>query len=81
MDEFLGADGLEKSEAEDAIGLLAELPDLWDLVLAGWENDSVTSRFGAEGTHESFIDGVKKLTTKPVVAVGRYTSPDGWCRW
>ena len=76
MDELLGADGLEKSEAEDAIGLLAELPDLWDLVLAGWENDSVTSRFGAEGTHESFIDGVKKLTTKPVVAVGRYTSPD-----
>ena len=76
MDELLGADGLEKSEAEDAIGLLAELPDLWDLVLAGWENDSVTSRFGPEGTHESFIDGVKKLTTKPVVAVGRYTSPD-----
>ena len=45
-------------------------------MLAGWENDSVTSRFGSEGTHESFIDGVKKLTTKPVVAVGRYTSPD-----
>ena len=76
MDELLGADGLEKAEAEDAIGLLAELPDLWDLVLAGWENDSVTSRFGPEGGHESFIDGVKKLTTKPVVAVGRYTSPD-----
>ncbi len=76
MDEFLGADGLEKSEAEDAIGLLAELPDLWDLVLAGWENDSVTSRFGPEGGHESFIEGVKGLTTKPVVAVGRYTSPD-----
>ena len=76
MDELLGADGLEKSEAEDAIGLLAELPDLWDLVLAGWENDSKTSRFGPEGGHEPFVEGVKKLTTKPVVAVGRYTSPD-----
>ena len=76
MDELLGPDGLEKAEAEDAIGLLAELPDLWDLVLAGWENDSVTSRFGPEGGHERFIEGVKKLTTKPVVAVGRYTSPD-----
>ena len=76
MDEFLGADGWEKAEAEDAIGLLAELPDLWDLVLAGWENDSVTSRFGPEGGQEPFIEGVKKLTTKPVVAVGRYTSPD-----
>ena len=76
MDELLGADGLEKAEAEDAIGLVAELPDLWDLVLAGWENDSRTSRFAPEGGHESFIDGVKRLTTKPVVAVGRYTSPD-----
>ena len=76
MDELLGADGLEKSEAEDAIGMLAELPDLWDLVLAGWENDSKTSRFGPEGGHEPFIEGVRKLTTKPVVAVGRYTSPD-----
>ena len=76
MDELLGPDGLEKAEAEDAIGLLAELPDLWDLVLAGWENDSVTSRFGPEGGQEPFIEGVKKLTTKPVVAVGRYTSPD-----
>ena len=76
MDELLGADGLEKAEAEDAIGLLAELPDLWDLVLAGWENDSRTSRFASEGGHEPFIQGVKGLTTKPVVAVGRYTSPD-----
>ena len=76
MDELLGADGLEKAEAEDTIGLLAELPDLWDLVLAGWENDSVTSRFGPEGGQEPFIEGMKKLTTKPVVAVGRYTSPD-----
>ena len=76
MDELLGPDGLEKAEVEDAIGLVAELPDLWDLVLAGWENDSRTSRFAPEGGHESFIEGVKKLTTKPVVAVGRYTSPD-----
>ena len=76
MDELLGPDGLEKAEAEDAIGMVAELPDLWDLVLAGWENDSRTSRFAPEGAHESFIEGVRKLTTKPVVAVGRYTSPD-----
>ena len=76
MDELRGPDGLEKAEVEDAIGLVAELPDLWDLVLAGWENDSRTSRFAPEGGHESFIEGVKKLTTKPVVAVGRYTSPD-----
>ena len=76
IDELLGPDGLEKAEVEDMIGLLAELPDLWDVALAPWENDSQTSRFGPEGRQEPFIEGVKKLTTKPVVGVGRYTSPD-----
>ncbi len=75
-DELLGPAGLERAEAEDMIGLIAELPDLWDVVLAGWENDSQTSRFGPEGRQEPFIEGVKKLTTKPVVGVGRYTSAD-----
>jgi dimethylamine/trimethylamine dehydrogenase len=75
-DELLGTAGLHKAEAEDIIGLLAELPDLWDVTLAGWENDSVTSRFGEEGEQAPFVDGVKKLTTKPVVGVGRFTSPD-----
>jgi len=75
-DELLGPNGLEKAEVEEMIGLIAELPDLWDVALAGWENDSQTSRFGPEGHQESFIHGVKALTTKPVVGVGRYTSPD-----
>ena len=75
-DELLGPNGLEKAEAEEMIGLVAELPDLWDVALAAWENDSQTSRFGPEGRQEPFIEGVKRLTTKPVVGVGRYTSPD-----
>ena len=76
MDELLGSEGLEKAEAEDVVGLLAEIPDLWDFCLAGWENDSRTSRFSEEGGHEPYIAGLKRLTTKPVVGVGRYTSPD-----
>ena len=76
VDELRGADGLEKAESEDMIGLVAEIPDLWDVCLAGWENDSQSSRFGEEGWQEPFIAGVKTLTTKPVVGVGRYTSPD-----
>ncbi len=80
LDELLGEGGLERAEAEDMIGLVAELPDLWDLTLAGWENDSRTSRFAGEGHEEPFIAGVKKLTTKPVVGVGRYTSPDSMVR-
>ena len=76
VDELRGADGLERAETEDMIGLVAEIPDLWDLCLAGWENDSLSSRFGEEGGQEPFMEGVKALTTKPVVGVGRYTSPD-----
>ena len=75
-DELLGPNGLERAEVEEMIGLIAELPDLWDVVLAPWENDSRTSRFGPEGSQEEFTAGVKRLTTKPVVGVGRYTSPD-----
>jgi dimethylamine/trimethylamine dehydrogenase len=36
----------------------------------------VSSRFGKEGAQEPYIGFVKKLTTKPVVGVGRYTSPE-----
>ena len=80
MNEFMGAEGLEPAEVEDAIGLMAELPDLWDLSLSDWSNDSQTSRFSEEGFQEPYIKGVKKLTTKPVVGVGRYTSPDTMVR-
>jgi dimethylamine/trimethylamine dehydrogenase len=80
MNEFLGAAGLEPPEVEDAIAMMAELPDLWDLSLSSWANDSQTSRFSEEGFQEPYIKGVKRLTSKPVVGVGRYTSPDAMVR-
>ena len=80
MHEFQGSAGLEPAEVEDAIAMMAELPDLWDLSLSDWSKDSQTSRFSEEGFQEPYIKGVKKLTTKPVVGVGRYTSPDAMVR-
>ncbi|MDZ4735716.1 MAG: FAD-dependent oxidoreductase [Rhodospirillaceae bacterium] len=77
IDEFSGEDGLVSSaEGRDIIAMLAELPDLWDIKVSPWAEDSLTSRFGAEGYQESHVAYVKKLTTKPVVGVGRFTSPD-----
>jgi dimethylamine/trimethylamine dehydrogenase len=77
VDELRGAEGLEADkEGREIVEMLAELPDLWDVCLAGWDNDSQTSRFSDEGFQEPFIDFVKKVTTKPVVGVGRYTTPD-----
>ncbi|MBW8852285.1 MAG: FAD-dependent oxidoreductase [Xanthomonadales bacterium] len=75
-EELLGPGGIERAEAQDIVGMLAELPDLWDVNVAAWYNDSVPSRFAREGAQEPFIDFVKKTTTKPVVGVGRFTSPD-----
>ena len=77
VDELLGEDGLtHQGEGYDVVAMLAELPDLWDVNVSGWNNDSITSRFGKEGHQEKYISFVKQLTTKPVVGVGRYTSPD-----
>ncbi len=66
VDELLGPVGLHKEETAEMIGLIAELPDLWDFTLGGWDNDSGTSRFAEEGYQEPFIAGLKSLTSKPV---------------
>lgn len=65
-----------EGEGREIFSLLAQLPDLWDINVADWSNDSVTSRFAPEGFQEAFLLGLKALTTKPVVGVGRFTSPD-----
>ncbi len=76
LDELLGPGGLEREEVGEMIGLIGELPDLWDVALGDWEHDSQTSRFAEEGYQEPYARGIKALTSKPVVGVGRFTSPD-----
>lgn len=80
VDELMGEEGIHAAEARDIIGHLAEVPDLWDLTLSSWDNDSQTSRFAEEAYQEPFVTGIKQLTTKPVVGVGRFTSPDTMVR-
>ena len=64
------------SEAHEVVALLAELPDLWDVKMDSSPSDCPPSRFAPEGSHEPVINFVKKVTRKPVVGVGRFTSPD-----
>jgi dimethylamine/trimethylamine dehydrogenase len=64
------------NEGEDLISMLGELPDLWDVNVSGWSRDSSSSRFEDEGFQEEYTGWVKSLTSKPVVGIGRYTSPD-----
>ncbi len=81
VDELLGPDGIEASgEGHDIVAMLADIPDLWDVNISGWDNDSQTARFAEEGYQEPYIKFVKSLTSKPVVGVGRYTSPDAMVR-
>jgi dimethylamine/trimethylamine dehydrogenase len=77
VDELRGKDGIAADEeGREVVSLLAELPDLWDVNVSDWAHDSRTSRFAAEGYQEDFVRFVKTVTTKPVVGVGRFTSPD-----
>jgi dimethylamine/trimethylamine dehydrogenase len=77
VDELLGPEGItSQGEGREIIEMLAELPDLWDVNISDWENDSQTSRFSDEGFQEQYVGFVKTMTSKPVVGVGRFTSPD-----
>ncbi len=80
VDEAVGDAGITPEEAAEVISLLDHLPDVWDFVLGSWELDSATSRFAAEGEREPLIAGLKQLSAKPVVGVGRFTSPDTMVR-
>lgn len=77
IDELCGDLGLQvEDEGLAVIEMLSDLPDLWDVVVGTWADDSPTSRFAGENEHEPFVKRIKSVTTKPVVGVGRFTSPD-----
>jgi dimethylamine/trimethylamine dehydrogenase len=80
VDELLGPEGIERAATDELFGLLGELPDLWDLMVGYWEDDSLPSRFGREAWTEEHFRGLKQLTSKPVVGVGWLTSPDTMVR-
>jgi dimethylamine/trimethylamine dehydrogenase len=77
LEELRGRPGTTApSEAHEVVALLADVPDLWDVKMDSSPTDCAPSRFSPEGSHESIIDFVKRVTRKPVVGVGRFTSPD-----
>lgn len=76
-DETVVADGEpEHGERREMLEMLAELPDLWDINIADYSLEMGASRFTKEGALEPYMNWVKSVTTKPVVTVGRFTSPD-----
>jgi dimethylamine/trimethylamine dehydrogenase len=77
VDELLGEEGVTaEAEGRDVLAMLAELPDLWDVNISDVDNDSMSARFSEEGHQARYVGFVKQVTSKPVVGVGRFTSPD-----
>lgn len=65
-----------ESEAHEVMSHLKDAPDLFDVKMDYSAFDCAPSRFAQEGSHEPVVDFVKSCTEKPVVGVGRFTSPD-----
>jgi len=76
LDEMIGDLGFANSEVRDFIEMNQDLPDLWDLAHGAWEDCSGPSRFKEEAAQFDLVTGIRKLTSKPIVGVGRFTSPD-----
>ncbi len=73
-------DNQDTEEPRATIGMLAELPDLWDVTVADYSYEMGSSRFVKEAGLEATISWVKGATSKPVVSVGRFTSPETMVR-
>jgi len=63
-------------QGKELVEMLKDIPDLWDVNISDWPEDSQTSRFSKEGFQEGHVAFVKSVVNTPVVSVGRFTSPD-----
>ncbi len=81
-DAEVGEDGQPiLGERQEMFAMMADMPDLWDINIADYSLEMGASRFVKEGALEPYMHWVRSVTTKPVVTVGRFTSPDTMVRW
>ncbi|MCH8972423.1 MAG: NADH:flavin oxidoreductase, partial [Acidobacteria bacterium] len=69
-------DDQNTTEPREMLELLGDLPDLWDITVHDYSYEMGTSRFVPEAGLEKTMSWVKSVTDKPVVSVGRFTSPE-----
>ena len=70
----------DTTEPREVLELLGELPDLWDITALDYRYEMGASRFVPEAALEETMSWVKSVTTKPVVSIGRFTSPETMLR-
>ncbi len=73
-------DDQETAEPRAMLEMMADLPDLWDITVHDYSYEMGTSRFVPEAGLEATMSWVKSVTDKPVVSVGRFTSPETMLR-
>ncbi len=71
---------IDNSEQREMLEMLADLPDMWDINITDYTKEMGSSRFIKEAAQEEYISYVKNITDKPVVGVGRFTSPEAMLR-
>ena len=73
-------DAQDTAEPRAVMEMLSDLPDLWDVTVHDYSYEMGTSRFVREAGLEATMSWVKDVTDKPVVSVGRFTSPETMLR-
>lgn len=78
--DSLGPWGVARDEGLRFVTLADPLVDLWDVSIGAVAGegrvDSGASRFFKEGYQLAWTTGLRQVTDKPVVGVGRFTNPD-----
>ena len=69
-------DGGGEDERAELLASLAPMVDLFNVTIADYSQEMGVSRFIKEASLEARIAHVRKVTGKPVVSVGRFTTPE-----
>ena len=77
-DELRGGVGLTLKETLQVLEWLDPLVDVFDFVIGAtdWSEEIATSRFRPENSWGEWTRAAREAVSKPVVSVGRFTSPD-----
>jgi dimethylamine/trimethylamine dehydrogenase len=77
--DAMGPNGIEIEEALEFVRLADPLVDLWDVTIGSMADhaaDIAPSRYQDEGWQLPWTGRVREATAKPIVGVGRLTSPE-----
>jgi dimethylamine/trimethylamine dehydrogenase len=74
--EVVDEDGGGRDARAEFLGEIADMVDVFDVTIPDYSQEMGASRFIKEASLEEHISHVRAITGKPVVTVGRFTSPE-----